>query len=409
MRLAFEVEMKSSIKLKEALFVVLAVACTTACSRQSTVFTKSWDPHTAEAYLDQREVTWSTWRAAARDHGTFCISCHTVLPYALARPALRQVLAEPLPSSNERNVLENVTKRVRLWNEIGPYYEDEGSYKPAESRGTEAVLNALILATYDAQIGRLSSVTEMALQNMWALQQKDGERKGAWSWLKFGMEPWEAQDSAYYGAALAAIAIGTAPDNYKSRQDIGERLNGLRDYLSRNYTNQSTINRVVLLWASTKLPDLIDTERKNSIIRQVEEKQQNDGGWELAELAFPKTWSVRLILRKRLRADWTRQESVSDGYATGLITFVLQEAGLSLNDPSVSGGLAWLARSQNDEGSWSSSSLNVRRKLSSNTGRFMSDAATAYAVLALSTNAMHRSDALQHRIAASNPKHSGTD
>jgi squalene-hopene/tetraprenyl-beta-curcumene cyclase len=74
------------------------------------------------------------WPGAARDHETFCVSCHTAVPYALSRPALRKVLAEAPPAVNERRLLENVMKRVRLWKDIGPSYRDEGSgvHKPAE-------------------------------------------------------------------------------------------------------------------------------------------------------------------------------------------------------------------------------------------------------------------------------------
>src|SRR5271163_1400245 len=129
-----------------------------SCSRTETTETKPsghWDPKAAAAYLDQREITWMSWQGAARDHGTFCISCHTAVPYALSRPVLRKALSEDSPSVNERKLLDNVTKRVKLWNEVAPFYggaEYDGG-KPSESRGTEAVLNALILANYDRNYG----------------------------------------------------------------------------------------------------------------------------------------------------------------------------------------------------------------------------------------------------------------
>src|SRR6202030_3821615 len=84
----------------------------------------SWDEKAAAAYLDQRLAWWTGWVGATRDHQTFCISCHTAVPYALSRPALRNELAEKTPSANERKLLDNVTKRVRLWKEVAPFYSD---------------------------------------------------------------------------------------------------------------------------------------------------------------------------------------------------------------------------------------------------------------------------------------------
>lgn len=93
------------------------------------------------------------------------------------------------------------------------------------------------------------------------------------------------------------------------------------------------------------------------------------------------------MVRRWLRADGTSQEGRSDGFATGFITFVLEEEGLPAQDPRLKRGLSWLMRNQNKaEGSWSSNSVNVRRDPASDAGRFMTDAATAYAVLALTAS-----------------------
>ena len=382
----------------------LVAGALTACSHTHKTVTSTWNPKAAAAYLDQREVTWMGWPGSARDHDTFCVSCHTVLPYALSRPTLRTALAEPGPSDNERKILDDVTKRVLLWNEIGPYYNkpEYDNAKPAESRGTESVLNALILATNDARTGKLSAVTRTAFNNMWALQLTEGDGKGAWSWLRFGMEPWEANDSQYYGAALAAVAVGIAPEDYRSSAEIQDKLTLLQEYLNGQYATQSTLNHVALLWAATKVPGLVDTDRQQAIVREVTGAQRSDGGWELSSLAWPAGWSMHSIVRKLLRSDWTRQDSQSDGYATGFITFVLQEAGKSAQDPNVKRGLAWLARNQNTtDGSWPSLSLTQRRSPSSNVGHFMRDAATAYAVLALSEN----NKASSHDVDAQNGSH----
>jgi squalene-hopene/tetraprenyl-beta-curcumene cyclase len=144
-------------------------------------------------------------------------------------------MAEQAPSPNEQRLLDNVTKRVRLWKDVEPFYKDadRGPYKSVESRGTESVLNALILSSGDAQSGQLSNDTQMAFQIMWDEQQTAGEQKGAWLWLRFKNEPWE-DDSDYFGATLAAVAIGIAPGNYRATPEVQTNIRLLCGYLNRN-------------------------------------------------------------------------------------------------------------------------------------------------------------------------------
>lgn len=352
-------------------------AVATYAHQPETSVVSSWDQKAAATYLDRRQSWWMDWPKAARDHETFCVSCHTAVPYAISRPALRKALAEQAPSVTERRLLDNVTKRVRLWRETGPFYSDadRGPNKTAESRGTESVLNALILASNEAENRELSNDARAALDNMWAEQQTKGSRKGAWLWLRFNNEPWEADDSDYYGATLAAVAAGTAPGNYRARPEIQNNLEMLREYLNRESAAQPTINRVVLLWASARLPGLLKPEQQRAIINEVLAMQQADGGWSLSSMTG--AWK---------RHDGTPQEGKSDGYATGLVTVALQEAGILPENVQHKRALVWLEANQSKtEGFWPSYSLNKSEEhhLGPETVRFMNDAATAYAVLAL--------------------------
>src|SRR5215831_15161272 len=101
--------------------ISISVFCLAAGLWAADSDSASWSK-AAAAYLDGRAAWWMTWPQSARDHDTFCISCHTALPYALGRPALRAALGEQAPSDTERKLIDNVAKRVRIWSEALPFY-----------------------------------------------------------------------------------------------------------------------------------------------------------------------------------------------------------------------------------------------------------------------------------------------
>ena len=96
------------------LTMLTGVLFVVGCSHPETKVANTWNQKTAAAYLDQRESWWMDWPVAARDHETFCISCHTAVPYALSRPALREVLGE-LEFAFSRGLLRSVRTRPDAW------------------------------------------------------------------------------------------------------------------------------------------------------------------------------------------------------------------------------------------------------------------------------------------------------
>lgn len=358
--------------------VLCFAAALPAAAAEAVTGAEGWSAAAAAGYLDARAQWWSTWPPAARDHGTFCISCHTALPYALSRGALRGRLGEQGPAPAESKLIEDIVKRVRMWNEVAPVYTDaqQGAPKSAESRGTEAVLYALILAAEDSRAGRLSADTRAALDHMWAIQNTSGPARGAWTWLNFHNEPWEADDSQFWGTTLAAMAVSIAPEGYASEPANRERVAMMVGYLRENAAGQSLLNRVWVMWAATKLPALLSRPERKAWADQLWALQQADGGWSASSLVVS-TWK---------RHDGTPMDTVSDGYATALAALALERSGTEGRDERIARAFAWLEKNQDAKGGgWPAMSLNKKRDPGSDVGRFMRDAATGYAVLALTT------------------------
>jgi squalene-hopene/tetraprenyl-beta-curcumene cyclase len=352
-----------------AVFVVVVgwwrVATVERVSAHSAV---SWNQKAAAQYLDSREVWWQEWPRAHKDHETLCISCHTVLPYALARPVLSKELGEAEMPAPEKVMTASVEKRVNNWAEMIPFYSDEksGPGKTAEAHATEAVLNAVILASYDGREGHLRPVTRKALESAWALQEETGEIAGGWKWQDFKLGPWESSESSYQGAAILRKVVAEAPDGYAKEPDAKAHVVRLEAYLRQHYAAQPLMNQLYVLRAG-----LLTAEERKTLLDSVCGLEESDGGWKLASLY------------KRERVDKSPAPTDSDGYATALVVLTMEESGVSRKDAALRRGVAWLETHQEKDGHWPALSMNKQRKADDPAAPFMSDAATGYAVLAL--------------------------
>jgi hypothetical protein len=309
------------------------------------------------------------------------------VPYLLARPVLRKAMRAKEPTPQEVRLFTEMARRVETY----PEHESMSDAKHGGERATEAVLNALALARQDAFEKRAhpSAVTQKAFQQLWETQSADG----AWDWMNFGEEPDETGDARYNGAALAAIAVGMSPALLENHDTAGY-VDKLRGYLNGKFGEQNLYRRTWMLLASSRLTGLLTREQRDSLIADLQAKQNSDGGWSLYKLG-PWRWSNSSTPFEPPGKPDTALLERSDGYGTALVTYALRESGLSANDAGLKRSTEWLKVNQSDvevDGHpwkcWRTHSLNHDREHGGSRGGvwkqlLMSDAATAFAVLAL--------------------------
>jgi len=334
-----------------------------------------WNPRSAADYLDHRQAEWSAWPRAQKPNGP-CLSCHTGLFYLVARPALRGALHETTAPAPETELLRSVRARSAA-REATPAGAVPGTNPPKglladQLLATQAVLTPLVLAYDDRPKGKLSPEAEEAFRRMWDLQVHESAAKGAWPWSTFELDPWEMPDSAFFGAALAALATGVAPGGYQDRPEIRADITELGEYIRANQAKQPLHNRLMALWASSRLRDLLPDKTRQDILATLWKSQGADGGFSMTALG---PWKARADVPASADAN---------SYATAVAAFAAEQAGVKRGEQNLARALTWLKSHQDPrDGSWPAFSMNKQREPSTMPASFMRDAATAFAVLAL--------------------------
>jgi squalene-hopene/tetraprenyl-beta-curcumene cyclase len=321
-------------------FVAVCVSSIGAWAGWSPTYAAdAWNAGSAAKYLDARMETWWA-NAKVLETGAGeqrCLSCHTAVPYMLARPKLRRILGERTPTAHETRIVDTARARIASLADEQPYY-DNSDDKKIESRGVEAVLNAFVLTSNEAETKEINPhpTTTAAIARLWEVQRADG----AWDWLDFGLEPYEAPDAVFHGATMAALAAGSPSGSKAGRTPAGVAgADRLRSYLTAHVRSQRLFNKAWALIAASQFNFLTPAERA-TIVGELEAAQRADGGWSITDLG---TWR------------WSRKDapfaapgstdrallSSADGYATGLAVYALRQS-VARGTPSIARGQRWL-------------------------------------------------------------------
>ena len=178
---------------------------------------------------------------------------------------------------------------------------------------------------------------------------------GSWNWPDCDWPPLEHDQ--FYGVAYVAVALAIAPDNYADTPAARNGLDKIRGYLKKHPVPELH-HKATLLWASTKIEGLLADEEKKTTVAELRRLQCADGGWNLPSLGpYP-------FRRDKKTAN---PMDVSDGYATGFVTFILRQAGVPASDPALKKSVAWLMENQRESGRWFTQSVGGSKAHTSRT------------------------------------------
>lgn len=309
----------------------------------------------AKQYLEKGAVAWSGDKK--------CVSCHTNGTYMFTRPALSRSLGQP-PGETREFFLSALTKML----------EEKHDRLKQSTRPAQVIYIAAGLAEWDAHVAKsLSPETESALELMFAIQNDNGTWGSLDCWPPF-------ESDAYHEATVAAMAAATAPDWLQKvaaseNEPLRDSVERLRNYL-RTEEPDHDYSRTLLLWANSRMTDLLSAEQKQGLVDRLLAHQRSDGGWSIRTFAAPEAWGGGNRAGK-LKAEPEFTDPSSDGHMTGLAIVVLRESGIAANDARVQKGIEWLKSNQRESGRWWTRSLNT------DSWHFITYSGTAYPLLAL--------------------------
>ncbi|HEY5315258.1 MAG TPA: hypothetical protein VIK18_22190 [Pirellulales bacterium] len=328
-------------------------AITIAAAKADEPLAPALSVQKAVGYLDQGALAWSGSKK--------CVTCHTNGVYLTVRPALAARVGPP-----EAKVREFFVATLKQKQAAKPETLKKGTAPE------QVIYLAAGLAEWDRHVsGRLSAETDAALKLMLAIQRDDGTWGAAACW-----PPYESD--SYQPATVAAMALAAAPGWLENLQDksLQAAVARLKKYLTTTEPPHD-YGRVVLLWAGTRLPGIMDQAQQAKLVEMLLKHQRADGGWSIRSFARPEQWGSGNRAAK-LAAEPEFADPPSDGHMTGLALVVLAESGLPKTDKRVQSGLRWLKTHQRASGRWWTRSLNTDKY------HFITFSGTAYPLLALS-------------------------
>ncbi len=297
-------------------------------------------------YLDARAAEWirTPFSFVHSDDHTCTLSCHTTLPYVMARAEVPDSFAvEPAALVS---IKARLADRIGRWAEVAPYYD----FNKEQSRVTEALTNAVAELSL-ARGGQRGPMLDRALDNAFALQLAGGD----FNWMDESLAPFENRQAHYWGAALLAYELADTDDAHAAK---------LRTYLKTQFATQNLHAKAMAVRAASRAAGIVTAAQVRDVRAELAAKQQADGSWVLSTLG---PFGVKA--------------ATGDGYGTGVAVLTLLDSGSAVTDPALQRAKAWLLSHQDATGAWLMKSLNSPNSDFNN--RIISDASTAYSVMAL--------------------------